>query len=268
MGTDIRNYAFIDGNYLRCAYERTLRKLFPNAHHTNLDFATIKNELGASKVFYYDAVDEEAKDAAERRTFLEHLQGLDGFHVREGSVSRSKTKKKRTQKRVDVQLAVDCLMHAYHKNIWHVNLIAGDLDFEPLVAALVDLGIHVHVFYESTSAARRLCRAADAAEPIDFVRFYRWSSKGFRRAHRIPEPVTGTCPPSMIEVRRGTWKGSTVVLLRDVSDRQFAIESRGVKAAHRYSDTNIEHLVKFFEAAHGEIQWESDSVSDNKLGAV
>lgn len=146
--------------YLRYAYESTMKRFArEDVSHTSLNLETVKDALRASKVFYYDAVDDEAEDVDARRAYLEHIQSLDGFHVREGTVRKSKKRGKdkeneensdheterKQQKRVDVQLAVECLMHAYTKNMWHASLIAGDLDFEPLVTALINLGTHVHV---------------------------------------------------------------------------------------------------------------------------
>ena len=110
----VQNYAFIDGNYMRRAYEDTLRQILPEADHGNLDYGRLKMHVGASKVFFYDAVDDSASNAGDRREHLERIRSLEGFHVREGTLSSDKKR----QKQVDVQLAVDCLTHAFNKNFW------------------------------------------------------------------------------------------------------------------------------------------------------
>jgi uncharacterized LabA/DUF88 family protein len=122
---DIQNYVFIDGDYLQRAYEDTMRKFFENVHHANIDLNALKQFVGASKAFYYGAIDEAAKDAAERRQYFDEIRALDGFHVRQGTITGTARKR---QKRVDVQLAVECLTHAHNKNIWHATVVAGDLD--------------------------------------------------------------------------------------------------------------------------------------------
>lgn len=219
---DIQNYVFIDGNYLRRAYEDEMRKFFPSesVDAAALDLDHIKNTLGASKAFYYDAVDE-LLDASgqfpDRKTgrvtaterqhdLLDRISSLDGFHVRKGSITGSK----RTQKQVDVQLAVDALVHAFNKNMWHVSLITGDLDFKPLVDALVNLGIHVHLYYDRASASRTLYQAADVAVPMTIRTYWSWSHRQFKRAHRIPEEMPcGTDnghPPNVHTLDgRGRW---------------------------------------------------------------
>jgi uncharacterized LabA/DUF88 family protein len=124
---DLSNYIFIDGNYLRRAYEDSMRTFFADVSLDHLAFPVMVRELGASKAFYYDVVDMDAPDSEKRREFLDRLNSYDGFHVREGSLGRDKKK----QKQVDIALAVECLTHAFHKNVWHVNLLTGDLDFKP-----------------------------------------------------------------------------------------------------------------------------------------
>jgi len=181
MSNPTQNYAFIDANYLRRAYEDSMRRLLADASWVNIDFVSIKRSLNASKVFYYDAVDEDAADVTERVTRLDAIAALDGFHVRQGTISP-----KKTQKQVDVQLAVDALLHAFNKNIWHASLIAGDLYFKPLVDALINLGVHVHVFYDPHSAAKRLHRVADIGVPVTLKTFWDWSAVEYQEIHTVP----------------------------------------------------------------------------------
>jgi hypothetical protein len=208
---DTRNYAFVDGNYVRRAYEDSLRPLFPDISHQHLDLTLLKAALQASKVFYYDAVDDDAPDAESRRDYLDLVSGLDGFHVRQGTLSHVKKR----QKQVDVRLAVDALTHAFNKNVWHVTLVAGDLDFKPLVDALVNLGIHVHVHYEARSAAKNLYRAADVAVPIKIRDFFNWSTAEFRDSHSLPVVKDGQIlHGSSTILKEGMWQNRTVTLAR------------------------------------------------------
>ncbi len=253
----LQNYVFIDGNYLRRAYEDTMRQFFPDVDHCNIDFLALKTAVGASKAFYYDAVDDDAPDATARREHLEYIRSLDGFHVREGTLSRDKKR----QKRVDIQLAVECLTHAFNKNLWHATLVAGDLDFKPLVDALVNLGVHVHVYYEPKSGARRLYRAADVAAPISLRDFWEWSLPGFQRAHPIPKVTTNTSHTGEIMHRKGTWKGRSVRLWEDKTHGEHTIyvdasrDDRSVEL--RFAD--VKRLEHYFQLMYGAVEWETDN---------
>ena len=72
--------------------------------------------------------------AAEESKY-DQIQSVPGFHVRLGTVVGSKPRRLR-QKEVDVQLAVDMLIHASRKNMSSATLITGDLDFRPVVRSL------------------------------------------------------------------------------------------------------------------------------------
>ena len=177
---DIGNYVFIDGNYLRRAYEDTMRKFFPEVQHSDLNLVALKEHVGASKAFYYDAIDETKSDVQQRKDYLNSIRQLDGFHVRQGTIKGEK------QKRVDVQLAVECLTHAHNKNIWHATIVAGDSDFEPLVSALVNAGAHVHVVYQRKSASRDLYQAADVAQEMTIYTLWKWSTPSYKRRQPAP----------------------------------------------------------------------------------
>lgn len=250
------NYLFIDGNYLRRAYEDTMRHLFPEADvsQRNINFPAIKQVAQASKFFYYDSVDEDAPDAAERRAFLDKLNSLDGFHIREGTLSRDKKR----QKQVDVALAVECLTHAFQKNIWHVTLLAGDLDFRPLVDALIRMGIHVHVMYEPKSGARRLYRAADIALPITLRDFWGWSGQDFIRKYPAVNEVSNDDDHLGTHlIKEGDSKGRPVQLWRRTDDETYKIFAprQGVNQPFRVTMFELDRLQKYFELMYGPITW-------------
>jgi uncharacterized LabA/DUF88 family protein len=259
----IQNYLFVDGNYLRRAYEDSMRRFFTDVDARNLSLAKIRETVGASKGFYYDCVDEKLRDEGlKQKAWLDQVRGLPGFHVREGTISQGKR-----QKQVDVQLAVDMLTHAFHKNIWHATLIAGDLDFKPLVDALVNLGVHVHVYYEPRSAARPLCRAADVAVPLTIRTFWEWSSSSYQRVQPAPTEDgvnygPGDHPPGIHTLDfQGLWNQRPV--------RLYGVTNRTSWVLHlpRHLDDesvtlrypNRDALLKFFTLAYGgELTWPDD----------
>lgn len=251
---DIHNYAFIDGNYLRRAYEDTMRKFFPDANGSNIELVMIKHYLQASKVFYYDSVDTDAPDAVWRAAAMESISAIDGFHVRKGTIS-----KKGKQKQVDVQLAVDALTHAFNKNFWHVSLIAGDLDFKPLVDALIQLGIHVHVYYESYSGAKPLYLAADVGIPMSIVDFYNWSSQDYRLSRPRPQDTHNAELPGGANsvVKVGTWKDRPVQLLHYGQDNSYVLFAppHHSQAQRWLAFSDKDRLLLYFKLVHGDIVW-------------
>lgn len=264
MSVDIRNYAFIDGNYFRLAYIDTMAQFFgPDVisfdfHH--LDFAGLRPKLQASKIFFYDSVNEDAPDKDERQAFLDQIGTLDGFHVRRGSFSKSKSPKRAKQKQVDIQLAVDMLTHTHNKNIWHGSLIAGDVDFKPLVDALVNQGLHLHLYYERKSGSKHLIRAADVGQEMTLELLHDWSTDAVKNAHPIPRVHRGHFDEqtqfNSVE-RRGTWKGMKVEFCSAKSSGKYAL------VRHANVDSNVramvfndpEMLEKFWELHLGQIQW-------------
>jgi hypothetical protein len=111
-------YLFIDGAYLREAYDDVMRRFYglvPTFNWTNVGVIFGR----PARTYYYDAIDrnqvasETSEDRDRRVREADHLHtylnGLSNWHVREGFVSRGRRARRRTQKAVDVQLAVDAL---------------------------------------------------------------------------------------------------------------------------------------------------------------
>ncbi len=102
------------------------------------------------------------------------------------------------QKEVDVQLAVDMLTHGFSKNMSRAVLLSGDLDFRPIVEALVRGGVFVDVWYEKESAARELFWAADYGRALTFQDFYSMSDEKFTQENPLPRKVVGREPEMML----------------------------------------------------------------------
>ncbi len=167
-----------------------------------IDFGAVKSHFGALKAFYYDCAEVPKKDEtseqfesrtdAQRRLFNQ-IRSLPGFHVRLGTLSGKAGKTR--QKEVDVLLAVDMLTHTFYKNMARATLLAGDLDFRPIVESLVRLGAYVRVAYEPASASQDLCTAADEGVPRNIDDLWEWSDLEFRRHHKIPISENGGIQP-------------------------------------------------------------------------
>ena len=134
-------YLFIDGAYLRCVVERLSTQFWPN-ENLEINYATLAS--GFHKSFYYDCMPPKQKNELEevfnqrhtdQQQFFQRLGLIRGFHVNTGSL-RGEGGRQR-QKQVDTMMAVDMLTHSYRKNASDITLLAGDLDFKPIVDALV-----------------------------------------------------------------------------------------------------------------------------------
>jgi uncharacterized LabA/DUF88 family protein len=186
-------YLFIDGAYLRGICNEYMQALF--GVDADLDLITVKNSFSPRKVFYYDCLDdvprpqEPAADISSRvnqqQERFDKINSLPGFHVRLGTVAGKKPGKLR-QKEIDVQLAVDMLTHAFGQNMTRATLLSGDLDFRPVVSALVSLGMWVNVAGKASSASKELYRAADAVREITIFEAHQWNVALFKESHPLP----------------------------------------------------------------------------------
>jgi uncharacterized LabA/DUF88 family protein len=257
------NYLFIDGAYLREVYRKNIAEFFGVAG--DIDFDSIRRSVGAIRAFYYDCLDDvrranESEADLQRRLcdqedILSKIKSLTGFHLRLGTLSGSH--KRLRQKQVDVMLAVEMLTHAFHKHMKQATLIAGDLDFKPIVDALVDLGTWVTVSCEPASAAEDLYSAADQRCVINLRKLYEWSSEAFRGHYQIPLVQGGTKAPTGLTVlRKGRLKGSPAAIYKSGNGFLFSAEgeSRAASLSALYDD--LPKLEKYLEMVHGRVEWD------------
>jgi uncharacterized LabA/DUF88 family protein len=117
--------------------------------------------LSAARTFFYDAVDHTMTDQSLQRQdkYFQQIELLPDTHIVLGSVGRAQGH--RTQKGVDVQLAVDALNAAWSGIVAAVAIVSGDADFVPLVDAIRGVGPHVLVMSFESSLSHELRQAAD-----------------------------------------------------------------------------------------------------------
>jgi uncharacterized LabA/DUF88 family protein len=160
-------YLFIDGGCLRATVQGISKRYLGHADGVAISFAELRREF--DKVFYYDAVPAQEYNE-EREAWIERIapqtdafakiRALPGFHVQLGDL-RGRAGNQR-QKRVDVQIAVDMLLHTFRNNMERCTLLAGDVDFQPLLEALIREGMFVDVWHPP-QASSALLDAADSA---------------------------------------------------------------------------------------------------------
>lgn len=169
-------YLFIDGGCLRATLKNISARYF-RGRDLRINFNNLKgNHI---KAFYYDAIpamklnetDEEYTARVKPRVDLHnHIATLAGFHVYEGD---SRIRRKQVQqKEVDVMIAVDMLTHTFRGNMERATFIASDIDFKPLLDALVREGMFVELMYPPADTNQDLINAADARTPLAIDTIY------------------------------------------------------------------------------------------------
>lgn len=212
------HYLFVDNAYLRNEFDRQMAGMYETT--PAIDYEQLAASLGASRTFVYDAVDQNqaAKETADQfqarvgtlEGLLNHVARLPNFHVREGWVRRSPKPRNREQKAVDVQLSVDAMENAARSNMRKATILAGDLDFEPVLTGLVRLGVKTEIVCSPKNASEDLLRAADECRFLTLQELYQWSERPFREAHKGIEVRRREDMPTDPPFERkssGTWRG-------------------------------------------------------------
>jgi uncharacterized LabA/DUF88 family protein len=188
-------YLFVDGAYLRRHLEEWSRDFFSRVP-IELDFAQFAR--GFQKTFYYDCLAPKKKGELQelydervrpQREFFNELREINGFHVYEGTTSGTGTRAR--QKQVDIMIAVHMLSHTIRGNMSKATLIAGDLDFKPLVDALVQEGMYVTLWCNRRSASRGLAHAADARRDLRLYDVWSTCKDNFRKIYPVPTWSSG-----------------------------------------------------------------------------
>lgn len=174
-------YLYIDGGCLRAATKKILSQMEESSRSLELNLARLAN--GYDRVFYYDAISAKGHDESisdyRLRVEQEHarfdkIRALDSFHVVLGEIKGRANKR---QKRVDVHLAVDMMLHTFRKNMGSATLLAGDDDFIPLIEALVREGMKIRV-WAPKQATSELLAAADHRQPLNLATIYHYFEEG------------------------------------------------------------------------------------------
>ncbi|MCB0633647.1 MAG: NYN domain-containing protein [Saprospiraceae bacterium] len=180
-------YLFVDGGCWRQMIEDAAKR-YSFFDATQIDYAKVFG--GFSKTFYYDSMPpqkngESNEDYAARIKPMEELfndlRTIPGVHVYEGSSRR----RRRTvqQKKVDIMIAVDMLTHSFRRNMHQATLLTADLDFKPLIDALVQDGMHVDLLYPHGKPNKELLYAADARRPLTFRELHAWCKTEFQESY-------------------------------------------------------------------------------------
>jgi len=174
------SYLFVDGgNFWELVDE--FSKVYHDGSRLGINWGGVR--AAHRKVYFYDAVpvQQEAEDdntygarIAPKLAQLAEIERSPGFHVRSGDRRYGGKRRGNEQKMVDVQLAVDALQMASRGLFDIATFITGDLDFKPLLDALVDLGVDVNLQYPPGVTNDKLIVSADRADPSGPISIASW----------------------------------------------------------------------------------------------
>ncbi len=177
------SYLFIDAASLQAAAQEFSDTYLEGAA-VEIDWLKMRGQH--RKVFVYDAIPVQIHDepdaeyiarVAPNRALSAKIERVPGFHVRTGD-ARHRKKRGMEQKMVDVHLAVDALSMASRGLFNAVTLTTSDLDFRPLLNALVEMGVDVTLQYRERATNDDLIAAADSAYPITDGQLIGWIKWG------------------------------------------------------------------------------------------
>ncbi|MEH2347710.1 MAG: NYN domain-containing protein [Nostoc sp.] len=185
-------YLFIDGGCLDSLLESFSDKLF-GKKQLEIDYCRLAN--GYHKVFYYDCLPAQKQGENQvdyqnrikpKIKLFNHLKSLDRFHVYEGTARFRDKRRGQEQKEVDIMIAVDMYRHSSRKNMDEATLLTSDLDFKPLIDALVQEGMYVSLWYPKTKANYELVDAADSRQALTVYTVWGWLTEDFRKKVSLP----------------------------------------------------------------------------------
>jgi uncharacterized LabA/DUF88 family protein len=263
MNTREKRYLFIDGAYLRNQFERFANLWFEG--NEEIDYAAIVNLLMVNKCFYYDCLDDMQRSGEAQKDFEERVAIQKGIfnkisrvpraHVRYGTLKGASNKRRR-QKEVDILIAVDMMSHAARKNMDEAILLAGDMDFTPVVESLVDLGLTVTVIADAKTVASELTWAADAFHELTISFYHAFASRPLKQKYPLPEATPNGSPPDGGVLKKGHLGDDMCVLFLADSDHIIYVQSFQGGQSLRVRFNDLEKLELFCEAEYGKLQWD------------
>ncbi len=194
-GLEKVKYLFIDGGALDSTLQQFSNELFDGLP-IEIDYLSLAR--GFQKVFYYDSLpaqknNEEYADYRERLKptikLFNHIRSLDRFHLYEGTARFRNRKRGQEQKQVDIMIAVDMLTHTFGGNMNEATLLTSDLDFKPLLDALVQQGMNVSLWFQKNRTNYELVDAADIKTPLTIHEVRRWFTRDFEQKIALPESI-------------------------------------------------------------------------------
>lgn len=172
------SYLFLDGGCLRERLRVVKERYCPGS---SIEMGWWGISAGYRKVFYYDALpakrpnqsaEEHEEELSAAKGLHSRLATFDRFRVNEGD-TRYRRGRGLEQKKVDVMIAVDMMIHTIRGSMSEAALLTGDADFTPLLNALSNEGMFVTLIHPP-HAPEELLAAADSRRRITTLKIYEW----------------------------------------------------------------------------------------------
>lgn len=264
-----RTYLFIDGGYFREQCRNIATQIF---NVDDVPLAWYRLATNFRKIFYYDCPiprrdGEVDTDYQKRRQdqvrWLNALRRQDGFHVFEGVIVGVGGKAR--QKQVDVRITVDMLMHAHRKNMTHATLVAGDLDFKPVLDSLVELGIDVTLWCHQSSASIELIGAADHLRRLNAQTLHEYADTEFQSIHLLPTIVSrsGRNTEGLTLSSKGTGPDGEEVEVY-VGERKAILVHRDILNLGHFihvEHENLDYAIRVFENVFFPVNWQKEKTN-------
>jgi hypothetical protein len=148
------------------------------------------------------------------------------------------------------------LNHAFHKNMDRATLIAGDLDFQPVVESLIYHGTFVTVCYGAKSGSKELYWSADANRVLTISDYCNFSSPEFQRNNETPTVMVYAGGGGSSHTRVG-FDGTTSVCLYFKEERFHIADSDPTpKVRHVFRGVDPHILTRLYRLHTGRaITW-------------
>ena len=257
------SYLFIDGAYL----DRLLIKAGELMFGVPFELEYMSLMGNCQKVFYYDCLPAQAGNEsledfnaryAHKEAFFDHLRSLNGWHVAEGS-SRWRRGKGAGQKEVDILIAVDMLSHTFRRNMDQLIFIAGDLDFRPLIEAVVNDGMYVNLWFGPQSTSPLLRNAADSQEALDVYRLHSFCTEDFKKRHPLPvrSSYWNVSLGKVIEIGRVDGREVAWVETLPIGGHALWAAGAGKQPMTRYGEASIDEMKRVHKLLHSDVTWDT-----------
>ena len=236
-------YLFVDGGYLQMVWRERMVPFIGEQLQISYPRLLLCAGMYVRKALYYDCLDDIARDGEPEEEYrrrverqekvFNEIRSLDRYHVQLGTLRG--TQRRRRQKGVDVLLTVDMLTNAFRQNFTNAVLLAGDLDFKPVVQSLVQSGTDVLVLWDARSGSEELAFAADSQRRIMLDDLWNWSDHLLRSGSEnlFPKRENWVTEPHTHAVRQGV-----------AGDRKFSVYEEGEKFIWYFPSTGILESLK------------------------
>ncbi len=241
-----RRYLFIDGAFFRGFIKEMSDKLDEDCHETKIEYQKVGS--GYDRVFFYDAYPKKKDnqsdgefDAVEKDTerYFDVLSRTPYFTVRPALTRRAKRQK---QKGVDVLLALDCLLHAVRNNIDEATIMTSDLDFFPLLEALLQTKTRSHLRYQFERTAPELIRAADFSRLLTVSDYLQWLPQPTDPQKQWQTNLSEPQKQGAKEIAKTTANGHNFYIMRTTDDLWHFLTEDGKPSSNGFRfRLQIEH---------------------------